>query len=133
MRAIALQHTDPSKSPDRRRWPRVEVLGHIHGIVVPMNLPVQLQDASFGGFAIDASIPFPVDCTHQFRFVLPEGEPVVLNARVAHCRQLPTSGGRAIYRVGLEFAHLHAERDRQTINRLIAEITRVVEALTGAH
>jgi len=125
--------TNLAAGPDRRRWPRVEVLGHIHGIVVPMNLQVALHDASFGGFAIDSPISFPVDGTHQFRFFLPDGPPVVLNARVAHCRPLPTTDGRNAYRVGLEFAHLHAERDRQSVDRLIAQITRVIEALAAIH
>jgi hypothetical protein len=111
---------------ERRRSPRIEVLGSLHGVVVALALDVALKDVSFGGFAIDSPIPFPLDCAHQFRFTLPNDRTVVLNARVVHCRRAATDGPTA-FRIGLQFAHLHAERSRETVEQLIDQIASVVD------
>jgi hypothetical protein len=106
--------------PERRRSTRLEVLGSLHGQLVPLRIALKIREVGFGGFSIETVFPLPVGAIHDFRFTLRNGSVVALSARVAHCRTDPRSAPR-IYVIGLEFADDLASR-RKKANALVHEV-----------
>ena len=98
----------PKKSPrngrpeERRRYPRVELLGQVTGQPLTFDSPVVVRDLSIGGFSIETSIPLRPGETHEFRFALGDSISIIVLATVKHQR---TAAGRVPgrYLVGLEF------------------------------
>ena len=88
---------------DRRGGPRVEVLGSLHGQLVPLRVGVRVREIGFGGFSIESDVPLPLDAQQDFRFTLRLGHTVTIRARVVHCRG-DQRDDRTIYVVGLAFA-----------------------------
>ncbi len=88
---------------DRRGGPRVEVLGSLHGQLVPLRVSVRVREIGFGGFSIESDVPLPLDAQQDFRFTLRQGNTVTIRARVVHCRG-DQRDDRMIYVVGLAFA-----------------------------
>jgi PilZ domain-containing protein len=87
---------------ERRRYPRVELLGQVTGQPLTFDSPVIVKDLSIGGFSIETSIPLRPGETHEFRFALGDSISIIVLATVVH--QQPAAGrapGR--YTVGLEF------------------------------
>jgi PilZ domain len=95
----------PGNTPsnqERRRAPRVEVLGHLTGEPITFDAPVTVLDLSTGGFSIETTSPMPAGQPHEFRFSLRDGISVILLARIVHQRAV-TRGSAAKYVVGFEF------------------------------
>src|SRR5512145_749606 len=67
-------------SPSSGRSPRIEVMGQLHGQLVPMNVPLDVRDLSNGGFAVESSVDFPVGAVHRFRFITQNGIEVLIRA-----------------------------------------------------
>jgi PilZ domain len=72
---------------DRRRNPRIQILGNFHGRVVALELPVVVTEISLGGMAIQTDIQFPVGSIHEFQLTLGDDSVVVLKGKVAHCQK----------------------------------------------
>jgi hypothetical protein len=89
-------------SVDRRRNPRIQILGRLHGRIVAMDVAVTATEISLGGMAIQTEIPFPVGAIHEFQLTLGDESAVVLTGRIAHCQRVggDESGG---YLSGVEF------------------------------
>lgn len=87
---------------ERRRYPRVELLGQVTGQPLTFDSPVVVKDLSIGGFSIETSIPLRPGETHEFRFALGDSISIIVLATVKHQR---TAAGRVPgrYVVGLEF------------------------------
>jgi PilZ domain len=118
----------PKKSPrngrpdERRRYPRVELLGQVTGQPLTFDSPVVVKDLSIGGFSIETSIPLRPGETHEFRFALGDSISIIVLATVKH--QRPAAGrvpGR--YVVGLEFLDKSGEA-KAGRSVLIKRITR---------
>jgi hypothetical protein len=103
---------------DRRRSPRLEVMGSLHGQMVPLRIAICVREVSFGGFSIETVFPLPIGAEHEFRFTLRSGLTVTVRGKVAHCRQ--ESGNPALYVMGLEYVDAPFER-RQKANALVRE------------
>lgn len=100
-RKMPLPSGEPA--PIQRRSPRIEVMGQLHGQLVPMNLPLDVKDLSAGGFAVESTVNFPIGAVHRFRFITRTGAQVLVRATARHCRQVETADGTARYIAGFSF------------------------------
>ncbi len=87
---------------ERRRSPRIEILGRVHGQAVSLNVPLTVREISLGGMSFDVPVPFPIDAIHEFRLTLGDGSTVLLRGRVIYCRPFKHSDG-PMYVCGLHF------------------------------
>ena len=85
------------------RSTRIEVMGQLHGQLVPMNVPLDVRDLSSGGFAVESSVDFPVGAVHRFRFVTQNGIEVLVRANARHCRSIESSDGAPRFLAGFAF------------------------------
>ena len=88
-------------SIDRRRSPRIELLGRLHGHVVSLDVPVIVREISLGGMAVETTFSFPVGVVHEFRLTLGDGAHVVLRGQARHSRQV--SGRGETFVTGFQF------------------------------
>ena len=86
---------------DRRRNPRVAILGKLHGHIVTLDVPVSVLEISLGGMGIQTTVPFPVDAIHSFQLTLGDNSVVRLMGRIAHCQRV--AGDEERYISGVEF------------------------------
>jgi hypothetical protein len=117
--------TSERVSRERRRSPRIEILGQVHGEVVSLDLPILLREVSFGGFSAEAPIQFPEGVAHAFRFSPTGEEPIILTARVTYSRPAADDEAATTYVTGFAFAHKHAQT-RESVDELIDKITSVL-------
>lgn len=111
--ATGFETTATMDRSDRRGGPRVEVLGSLHGQLVPLRVMVRVREIGFGGFSIESDVPLPIDVQQDFRFTLRQGNAVTIRARVVHCRG-EQRDDRPVYVVGLAFADELPGRRRRT-------------------
>ena len=90
-------------SDERRRSPRVEVVGRVHGRAVTLDVPITVREISLGGMSIDAPVAFEIDSVHDFALTLGDGSAAMIAGRVRYCRQTGGDGADATFLVGLEF------------------------------
>jgi hypothetical protein len=88
-------------STDRRRNPRIQLLGRLHGHVVALEVAVTVTEISLGGMAIETDIEFPPDAEHEFQLTLGDDSTVRLKGRVAHSQKV--AGEPPRYLSGIEF------------------------------
>lgn len=88
---------------DRRRSPRIELLGRLHGHSVSLDLSVNVREISLGGMAIETPVPFPVGAVHAFRLTLGDDSTVELTGRVMHCRNASPGDAAPVYVSGIQF------------------------------
>src|SRR5262245_57060021 len=103
-RDAAMNHTDLPihlEGDWRRKTPRIEVLGQLHGTLVAMDVPILVRNIGAGGFGIESPVPFPPGATHVFRFTAGTGLRVVLKACTRHCQEgTPAPDGTTRYNAG---------------------------------
>jgi len=90
-------------SIDRRRTPRVQLLGQLHGHLVTLDVPITVTELSLGGMRFETSIAFPADAVHDFGLTLGDESTVMLRGRVMHCRSIGTDDAKPLYAVGVQF------------------------------
>jgi hypothetical protein len=88
---------------DRRRAPRFELLGRVHGQIVSVATPVRVREISFGGLSFESSIAFPLGAVHEFRLQLGDSSDVVLRGRVVRCLQHGIVDGALRYTTAVQF------------------------------
>jgi hypothetical protein len=88
---------------ERRRAPRIEVLGRLHGHVVSLDTPVTVREISLVGLSFSAPIAFPIAAEHEFRLTLGDGSVVLLRGRVVRAEQGSTPEGRPTFVMGVQF------------------------------
>jgi len=96
----------PSVKPDgreRRKAPRIEMLGQIFGQVLSVDTPVTVLDLSTGGFSVETACAFRAGSQHQFRFALEHGASLIVTAEVVHCRRRTAPSGKDLFVTGLKF------------------------------
>jgi hypothetical protein len=86
---------------DRRRNPRVAILGKLHGRAVTLDVAVAILEISLGGMSLETDIPFPVDAIHMFQLTLGDNTVVHLKGQVKHCQKL--AGEPARFVSGIQF------------------------------
>jgi hypothetical protein len=88
---------------DRRRAPRVELLGRLHGKIASFEVGITVREMSLGGLSMETPIAFPEGVVHDFRLTLGDESAVVLRGRVVYCRAQPGPDGSPLYVSGVEF------------------------------
>lgn len=91
---------------ERRSSLRVPATGH-------SRLPIGLRDVSLRGFAIETSGLLPPNTVQDFQLVYPDGEVLVLRARVAYSRREPGARGTSVWVTGAEYLAEVRTRRRQ--------------------
>jgi len=107
---------------DRRRAPRIELLGRLHGHSVSLDLPVSVLEISLGGMAIQTGLPFPVGAVHVFRLTLGDDSTVELNGRVMHCRNTAPTEATPVYVTGLQFVEDDPSETAPSVGDLIDRV-----------
>ena len=106
---------------DRRRYPRLHLVGALDGVVVPFELGVRVLDISAAGFAVHSPFEFPQGTTHEFQFAILADTRPVIRAVVAHSRRLTPRRGRAFFVTGFEFVELAAAA-REVVDEIVAGV-----------
>jgi len=107
---------------DRRRAPRIELLGRLHGHVVSLDVPVTVREISLGGMAVETSFSFPAGVVHEFRLTLGDGAHVVLRGQARHSRSQSPQGRTPTYVTGFEFVEEEAGDSATTVGGLISNL-----------
>jgi hypothetical protein len=90
-------------SRDRRRSPRIEILGRLHGHIATLDVPVNVLEMSLGGLSMETSFPFPSGAVHEFRLTLGDGSFVLLQGRIVHSRPKTAADGSSLFVTGVQF------------------------------
>jgi len=100
-----------SQSTDRRRSPRVELMGRVHGQLVSANLPIQVREISLGGMSIETREGFDTGSVLNLMLTLGDGAGVLVAARIVYSRLIDGSDP-VMYVSGLEFVDEDGEDGR---------------------
>ena len=114
--------TPQTELVDRRRSPRLELLGRLHGHAVTLNVDVTVRDVSLGGLSIETEFAFPIGALHQFRLTLTDGSWSVVKARVVYSNPAPNRVGYFV--TGFQFVD-EPVGARPGVSELIGRITAV--------
>jgi hypothetical protein len=87
---------------ERRRSPRIEMLGRVHGQAVSLDVALTVREISLSGMSVEVPVPFPIDALHEFRLTLGDESTVLLRGRVVYCRPMKM-GDRPLYVCGVHF------------------------------
>jgi hypothetical protein len=91
--------------PNRRRFPRLQVLGLVDGYLLPLDVPLAVIELSTGGFSVRGATPFPPGSRHHFRFTTGQDQEVTIDATAVHCRLVQAgTDGHIAYISGFEFS-----------------------------
>lgn len=107
-------------STERRKDPRVEVVKHVAGRVVPLNIFVQVKEMSISGMLIETDQELSPRGVHDFRLRLTDGGETLVRGHVVHGR-FETRYGGVKYHLGVKFAFVPVE-SAEVIRRFIHEI-----------
>lgn len=98
-----LPESETRMSNERRRSPRIEILGRLHGHVVSLDAPIAVREMNLGGMAIETDFPFPIGAFHGFELTLGDGSLVPLTGRVLRCRNISDPGETPVFLSAVEF------------------------------
>lgn len=87
---------------DRRRSPRVDLVGQLHGELVSVDVPIVVREISLGGMSIETTTPFESEARLEFLLTLGDGAAVFVLGRVSYCRQVDRDGAPAFVS-GIQF------------------------------
>jgi len=116
------RHDTAVSAIERRRAPRIEILGRVRGHIMSLDAPVVVREMSLGGMAMETSFPFDVGSLHEFRLELGDGSWVLLQGQVRHCRNVAASGASALYVTGIQFVDQEPPEGATTVSDLIDKI-----------
>lgn len=116
-----------SPTTERRRYPRVEILGRIKGVVRPLDVSITLLNLSLGGFLMQTPMEYRVGEIHEFQFTMAEKEPLIVRARIAHAMRA-TVDHKPLYLFGLEFV----DRDTRTVDEPVQSLMSALMASGGS-
>ena len=111
-----------AEGPRRRRTAdRISILGRLRG-EVKIYQSIAIKEISLDGAQIETDFPFLLDSLHEFRLTIGD-RPVVLKARIAHCRISDIEGDLVFYRSGVEFVDV-PERVKRAIAEYLDELAQ---------
>ena len=111
-----------TESLERRRYPRIEILGRIEGVVRPLDVPITLLNLSLGGFLMQTHVEYHVGQIHEFQFTMSKKNPIIVRARIAHAMRA-TVDHKPIFLFGLEFVDRDRPANDQAIGSLVSALT----------
>jgi c-di-GMP-binding flagellar brake protein YcgR len=111
--------------PERRRNPRVDVLGQVHVHIVTSPVPATLREISLGGFSIESTTPFAPGIRHDFHFSLDDGSDIRVRATSVHCSLVRVESGLSMHLSGFEFIQRDA-RVRDEVESFVGRILAMI-------
>ena len=113
---------------ERRRSPRLQLLGEVHGQLVGMAVPILVRDLSEGGFSIDTTLEFPDDAVHRFRLTpAASDQAIIVQARAVHS-YLNVVDKQARFVTGFAFTAEQPHTTHSAIERLVDATRTLVDA-----
>jgi len=106
---------------ERRRSPRVELLGLVSGRLLRPGTAVVVRDMSLGGLATETPFPLERGTVHDLQLTLGDGAAVDLRARVMHCRNIAADGEEPKYFTGFKF--VDDEGDETTAGEILDDVS----------
>ena len=114
----------PGLTRERRRSPRIEILGRLLGFLTSLNVPIKVHEMSLGGMSIETPVDFPAGADEHFQLTLGDGSTVVLRARARHSRRVEeTADGQPHYIAGFEFIDDDGAQAEGAIGQIIDTLT----------
>ncbi|MQA30315.1 MAG: hypothetical protein GEU82_10825 [Luteitalea sp.] len=92
-----------SGGAERRRHPRIELVGVMRGHTSNPEVSISVLDMSAGGFAMQTSTSLPVGVIHDFLLTPAVGAPLKMPARIVRTMCSSGPGGSTQYISGVEF------------------------------
>src|SRR5262245_66411167 len=80
-----------SNPADRRRSPRVEVIGKVQGRVASSDVLVEVREMSLGGMSIESATAFEVGAVTDFLLTLGDGAGIEVYGRTIYTRAVEGS------------------------------------------
>ena len=111
-----------SRMLERRRSPRIQILGRLHGQIVGLDIPVTVRDISLNGLMIETPLSFPIGAVHLFRLVLGDDSVSVMTARIVRSRETVASDGSRLFVSGAEFIDVEPEQDAVSILDILEKL-----------
>jgi hypothetical protein len=110
-----------SSTPERRRYPRLEILGRVRGSIRPLDVPITLLNLSLGGFLMQTPMQYQIGETHEFQFTMAQKDPIVVRARIAHAMRVTVEHG-PLFLFGLEFVETDERASELAIESLVSAL-----------
>lgn len=88
---------------ERRRAPRIEVLGRLQGQMVSADTLLTVREISLGGLSFESSTPFALGVVHEFRLTLGDESAVLLRGRIVRSDGRINNDGSILYITGVQF------------------------------
>lgn len=87
--------------PERRRYPRIDLLADVQGHLVTLDEQVQVRQLSLGGMTVETTAPLSPRLVHDFRISFGP-DAVTVHGRVVHSR-VSVDGDCVTYVSGIRF------------------------------
>lgn len=110
-------------SRERRRSPRIEILGRLHGNIVSLDMPITVLDISLGGLSIQAAVAFPASAIHEFKLALGDGSSTLMRGKILHSREVLLPDGTRVFVTGVAFVDDEPAEGDDAIGDLIDKMT----------
>jgi hypothetical protein len=104
---------------ERRRSPRIDIIGRVYGHVVALDLPVTVREISLGGMSLETPFPFQIGTLHHFTLTLGDGATVLIAGRVVHSRCIAPPDGAAAFLTGIQFEDAPADEAPGAVGDLL--------------
>jgi hypothetical protein len=88
---------------ERRRSPRISIVGGMRGHTSDAAVSISVLDMSVGGFAMLTDTSFPIGVVHDFLLTPSAGTPLRMAARIVRTMASSGAGGVTQYISGAEF------------------------------
>jgi hypothetical protein len=96
-------------APGRRRQPRTEIIGELHGYSLRLERAVVIREVSVEGFSARTPAPFTPGSTESFQFTAADGHSTFITARAVHCQPAANLSTEPAWVVGFAFLPQPAE------------------------
>jgi PilZ domain-containing protein len=106
-------------SSERRRSPRIEILGRLHGHIAALDVAVKVREISLGGFSLETAFPFPADAVHDFSLTMGDGSATQVRGRVVRSTEAKASDGSRLYVTGVQFIDDEPSEGDSTIGDIV--------------
>jgi hypothetical protein len=106
---------------ERRSAPRVNLVGQLHGELVPVDVPISVREISLGGMSIETAATFQEHSHHDFMLTLGDGAAVFVKGRVAYSRRDDRPGG-AVFITGIQFLDQDAGDPAGDVGGLVTKV-----------
>lgn len=108
---------------DRRRSPRIEILGQLHATNVEGGQALTVREISLGGMAIETPGPFEVGSVHTFRLTLGDESTVEMAGRVMHSRRSHAASDAPItFVTGIQFVDDEPAERQSAVGEIIDRV-----------